>query len=352
MRRRCASLGTRNQKSRLCSRRAGRVWKRPRLASCRSTDSRRRSSTVSSARGDASSGRTAVKLITACVPRRPAAAGQRRLPRQHAGVEQRPPQPRLRRVQRQPLGVGKVEETRERLAAVVAPLTEGRAGVAAGLDQRAEFAVVEQAVARCGALRRRGRAPSPSGRARCGWRRWQRRGAARTLSQPPSLHGLTMPGEDRTRTGCVPPRADLREPGMHGIDDQIVFGRLDVGRDPQRQFGARIEPSVAERLRHDLAVAPVARQPGGLRGPNHQAVGQFESEQGLPDRRDAVRMNALLELRQRARRCAVDHPTRCSSRSQTVPAARRQSRAVGLIDNGLRDGQADAEDSDAQAAAP
>jgi hypothetical protein len=139
---------------------------------------------------------------------------------------------------------------------------------------------------------------------------------------------------------------------MQGIDDQVVFGRLDVGRDPQRQFGARIQPSISERLRHGLAVAPVGRQSGGLRGPNHQAVGQLESEQGLPDRRDAVRMNALLELRQRARPCAVDHPTRCSSRSQAVPAARRQCRAVGLIDNGLRGGQADAEDGDAQAAAP
>ena len=91
---------------------------------------------------------------------------------------------------------------------------------------------------------------------------------------------------------------------------------------------------------------------GGLRGPNQQAVGQLEPEQCLPDRCDAVRMNALLELCQRARPCAVDHPPRCSSRSQAVPAAGRQCRAVGLIDNGLRGGQADAEDGETHAAAP
>ena len=93
--------------------------------------------------------------------------------------------------------------------------------------------------------------------------------------------------------------------------------------------------------RPGLGFTPAVLQPGDLM-----------LEQGLPDWRDAVRMNSLLELRQRARPCAVDHPTRCSSRSQAVPAARRQRRAVSLIDNGLRGGQADAEDGDAQAAAP
>ena len=29
-------------------------------------------------------------------------------------------------------------------------------------------------------------------------------------------------------------KRDLPKPQMQGIDDQIVFGRLDVGRDPQR----------------------------------------------------------------------------------------------------------------------
>ena len=105
-------------------------------------------------------------------------------------------------------------------------------------------------------------------------------------------------------------RSDFREPRMQGIDQQVVFRGLDVGRNPECKLSAGIEPAITERLRHGLAVAPVAGQASCLRGRDHQPVGQLESEQRLPDRRDAIRMDTLLELRERPGPRAVDHPTR------------------------------------------
>ena len=139
---------------------------------------------------------------------------------------------------------------------------------------------------------------------------------------------------------------------MQGIDEQVVFGGLDAGGNPERKFSARIEPPVAARLSHGLAVAPVAGQASRLRGRDHQTLRQLEPEQGLPDWRDAVRVDTLLELRECRGPRTVDYPARHGAPAQAVPAAWRQTRAMGLVGNGLREGQADAEDGDAQAAAP
>lgn len=70
---------------------------------------------------------------------------------------------------------------------------------------------------------------------------------------------------------------------MQGIEQQVLYSRLEKEGSPVRKVSARIEPLVAECLGHRLAAAPVIRQSGRLRGSNHMAAGQFQPERGLSD---------------------------------------------------------------------
>ena len=98
----------------------------------------------------------------------------------------------------------------------------------------------------------------------------------------------TMPGLCQTRVELERVaffKRDLRKPRIGAVDDQVVFGRLDIGRD----HSASSAPASSHRSPNvcvTTCCAPVGRQSGGLRGPNHQAVGQLEPEQGLSDRRE------------------------------------------------------------------